>query len=50
VMSVVIPATVITIIGFSLLLAFYLLRRNSAPAGLEQVVSADPAPDDMWDA
>ncbi len=50
VMSVVIPATVITIIGFSLLLAFYLLGRNPAPAGLEQVNSVDPAPDDMWDS
>lgn len=48
VMSVVIPAAVITIIGFSLLLALYLLGRNSAPASLEQVNSADPAPDDMW--
>ena len=50
VMSVVIPAAVITVIGFSLLLAYYLLGRSSAPAGLEQVNFADPAPDDMWDA
>jgi hypothetical protein len=50
VISVVIPAAMITIIGFSLLLAYYLLGRNSSPANLEQVNSADPAPDDMWDA
>jgi hypothetical protein len=49
VMSVVIPATVITIIGFSLLLAFYLLGRNSSPTSLEQINSSPPAPDDMWE-
>ena len=49
VMSVVIPAAVITIIGFSLLLAYYLLGRNSSPASLEQVNSSPPAPDDMWE-
>jgi hypothetical protein len=46
VMSVVIPASVITIIGFSLLLAFYLLARSSSTAGLGQIISAQPTPDE----
>jgi hypothetical protein len=46
VMSVVIPASVITIIGFSLLLAFYLLARSSSTAGLGQINSAQPTLDE----
>lgn len=46
VMSVVIPASVITIIGFSLLLAIYLLARSSPTAGPGQINSADPTPDE----
>jgi hypothetical protein len=45
-MSVVIPASVITIIGFSLLLAIYLLARSSPTAGPGQINSADPTPDE----
>ena len=49
VMSVVIPAAMFTIIGFSLILAYYLLGRNSSPTSLEQINSSPPAPDDMWE-
>ena len=46
VMSVVIPAAVITIIGFSLLLAFYLLARSSPTADPGQINSAQPTLDE----
>ena len=47
VMSVVIPATVITIIGFSFLLAFNLLTRSSPTAGQGQINSSQPTPDEI---
>jgi hypothetical protein len=46
-MSVVIPAVVVTTIGFSLLLAFYLLARSSPPTDAVQINSAHPSPDEI---
>jgi hypothetical protein len=47
VMSVVIPAIILVTIGFSLLLAYYLLARSSPPADKGQINSGHPIPTDI---